>query len=194
MYQAFASLEETAAMQRAYAEGIAWGDAKAMLFERIDRDVAPMREQYHALVANPEKIEAILQAGAARATALSGPFMQELRHAVGLRKLQANTAPASKTKAGKAVGPSFKQYREADGQFYFKLLSAEGKLLMQSRGFVSPKEAAQAIASLQQQGADALPALQGQLDLMPGVEMLEVAAALSLPISASKDESHAISG
>jgi tryptophanyl-tRNA synthetase len=194
IYQAFASTDETAAMQRAYADGIAWGDAKAMLFERIDRDIAPMREQYHALMANPEKIEAILQAGAARATALSGPFMQELRHAVGLRKLQASATPASKTKAGKAVGPSFKQYREADGQFYFKFLSAEGKLLMQSRGFVSPKEAAQAIAHLQQQGADALPALQGQLDLMPGVEMLEVAAALSLPISASKNEGHAVSG
>jgi len=179
MYQAFASLEETAAMRRAYADGIAWGDAKAMLFERIDCDVAPMREQYHALMASPEKIEDILQAGAAKATALSQPLMQELRHAVGLRKLQASAPLAGKVKAVKTAGPSFKQYREADGLFYFKFLGADSKLLMQSRGFVSPKEAAQAIASLQQQGADAVPGLQSQLDVVPGVEMPELAAALS---------------
>ncbi|MFN5348426.1 MAG: tryptophan--tRNA ligase [Polaromonas sp.] len=187
MYQAFASLEETAAMRRAYADGIAWGDAKAMLFERIDRDVAPMREQYHALMASPEKIEDILQAGAAKATALSQPLMQELRHAVGLRKLQASAPLMGKVKAAKTAGPSFKQYREANGLFYFKFLGADGKLLMQSRGFVSPKEAAQAIASLQQQGADALPALQSQLDVVPGVEMLELAAALSLQTVPAKN-------
>ena len=187
MYQAFASVEETAAMRRAYADGIAWGDAKAMLFERIDRDIAPMREQYHALMANPEKIEDILQAGAAKATALSQPLMQELRHAVGLRKLQASAPLAGKVKAVKTAGPSFKQYREADGFFYFKFLGADGKLLMQSRGFVSPKEAAQAIASLQQQGADALPALQSQLDVVPGVEMPELAAALGLQTVTAKN-------
>jgi tryptophanyl-tRNA synthetase len=187
MYQAFASLEETAAMRRAYADGIAWGDAKAMLFERIDRDVAPMREQYHALMASPEKIEDILQAGAAKATALSQPLMQELRHAVGLRKLQASAPLMGKVKAAKTAGPSFKQYREANGLFYFKFLGADGKLLMQSRGFVSPKEAAQAIASLQQQGADALPALQSQLDVVAGVEMLELAAALSLQTVPAKN-------
>ena len=190
LYQAFASADETAAMQRAYADGIAWGDAKAMLFERIDRDVAPMREQYHALMANPEKIEAILQAGAAKATALSAPFMQELRHAVGLRRLQASTAPASKAKtdkATKAAGPSFKQYREADGLFYFKFFSSQGQLLVQSRGFVSPKEAAQAMASLQQQGVDALPGLQSQLDLLPGIELSDIAAALSPQTSPPED-------
>jgi tryptophanyl-tRNA synthetase len=182
MYQAFASADETAAMQRAYAEGISWGDAKTMLFERVDQDVAPMREHYQALMANPEKIESILQAGAAKATALSAPFMHELRHAVGLRKLQARAPVASKTKtdkAAKTAGASFKQYREADGQFYFKFFNAEGKLLVQSRGFVSPKDAAQAIASLQHQGLDALPALQSQLDLMPGVDVTDIAAALS---------------
>jgi len=187
MYQAFASPEETAAMRRAYADGMAWGDAKAMLLERIDRDIAPMREHYHALMASPEKIEDILQAGAAKATALSQPLMQELRHAVGLRKLQASVPLTGKVKAVKTTGPSFKQYREADGLFYFKFLGADGKLLMQSRGFVSPKEAAQAIVSLQQQGADAVPALQSKLDVVPGVEMLELAAALHLQTVTAKN-------
>jgi tryptophanyl-tRNA synthetase len=138
-------------------------------------------------MANPEKIEDILQAGAAKATALSQPLMQELRHAVGLRKLQAGAPLAGKVKAVKTAGPSFKQYREGDGLFYFKFLGADGKLLMQSRGFVSPKEAAQAIASLQQQGADAVPALQSQLDVVPGVEMPKLAAALGLQTVTAKN-------
>ncbi len=178
MYQAFASADDTTAMRQAYAEGIAWGDAKTMLFERIDRDVAPMREQYHALMASPEKIEEILQAGAAKATALSAPLMQALRHAVGLRKLQAKSQATGKIEVAKTARPSFKQYRETNGQFYFKCLGGDGKLLLQSRGFVSPKDAAQAILSLQQQGADALPALQSQLDTVQGVEISEIATAL----------------
>ena len=180
IYQAFATTDETADMQRAYADGISWGDAKAVLFERIDQDIAPMREKYHALMADPVKIEAILQAGASKATALSAPFMRELRHAVGLRKLVMPASPSNTPKPSKKHLPSFKQYREADGHFYFKLLDTQGKLLVQSRGFTSPKDAAQAIVQLQQLGADALNALQNQLDPVPGVSLAEIAAVLAL--------------
>jgi tryptophanyl-tRNA synthetase len=181
MYQAFASFEETAAMRRAFADGVAWGDAKQMLFERIDRDIAPMREAYQALLAAPEKIEEILQAGAQKATALSGPLMRELRHAVGLRKLVSSTPLMSseqKPKAAKASLPSFKQYRQADGRFYFKFLAADGKLLLQSHGFVTPREAATTIAALHQQGVAGLPALQNKLQTLADVAISEVEAAL----------------
>lgn len=46
-----------------------------------------------------------------------------------------------------AVVPSFKQYRDNDGKFYFKLLLGE-KLLLQSEGFVSPKDAGALISRL----------------------------------------------
>ncbi|MBV2216050.1 MAG: tryptophan--tRNA ligase, partial [Diaphorobacter sp.] len=82
IYQAFATPEETAAMRRAYADGIAWGDAKQMLFERIDREIAPMRARYDDLMAHPEKVEAALQIGAKRARAIAAPFLQRLRAAV----------------------------------------------------------------------------------------------------------------
>ena len=178
IYQAFASESETAALRQAYADGIAWGDAKQMLFERIDREVAPMREQYQALMADPAKIEAILQAGAAKARQAATPFMAELRRAVGLRNLAVSAAPAAKAKAAKTAAPAFKQYREKDGQFYFKLVDAEAKLLLQSHGFESPKEAALAIASLQKEGAAALAALQDKLQTTPGVSADELDAAL----------------
>ncbi len=178
LYQAFASEEETAALRQAYAAGIAWGEAKQLLFERIDREVAPMREHYEALVNDPARIEAILRAGAAKARQLATPFMAELRQAVGLRNLGWQAAPAKKEKAARAALPVFKQYRDGDGKFYFKLVDAHGQLLLQSRGFDSPKEAGRSIAQLQQQGAAALPALEAQLQAIAGVSTDEVAAAL----------------
>lgn len=185
IYQAFASEAETAAMRQAYADGIGWGDAKTRLFERIDQDIAPMREQYHALINNPAKIEAILLAGADKARRLATPLMRELRQAVGLRKLAAPATPAGKQKAVKAALASFKQYREADGQFYFKLLGSDGRLLLQSQGFAVPKEAALAIASLQQQGAAALKALEGKLQPVEGVDPGDIANALQQLLDAS---------
>lgn len=176
IYQAFAGTDETEALRKAYAAGIAWGDAKQLLFERIDREVAPMRERYHALMADPGRIEDILQAGARKARAEATPFMAELRRAVGLRKLDTRpAAPAKAAKTAKSAAPAFKQYREKDGLFYFKLQDADARLLLQSRGFESPRDAAQAIAALQKDGLEALP---GQAEALPGVAEAELAAVL----------------
>ncbi|MBT9552306.1 MAG: tryptophan--tRNA ligase [Hydrogenophaga sp.] len=162
LYQAFASAEETAALAQAYADGIAWGDAKQVLFERLDHEITPLREVYDRLIQNPAEIEKTLKAGAEKARAVATPFTGRLRHAVGLRPLDSAVAgPAAK--AAKAAAPGFKQYREKDGQFYFKLVDAQGSLLLQSIGFASPRDAAQAIALLQQQGPAALAGLQDRL-------------------------------
>ncbi len=163
IYQAFASTEETAAMARAYGDGIGWGDAKQMLFERIDREIAPMREHYQALIDNPAQMDKILRAGADKARQLATPFMRELRHAVGLRALSSgNIDPAAKE--ARIALPSFKQYREKDGLFYFKLVDPKGQVLLQSLGFASPKEAGQTIARLQSEGPAALASLRTMLE------------------------------
>lgn len=163
IYQAFASVDETAAFAKAYAEGIAWGDAKQMLFERIDREVAPLRDKYQALMAEPQRIEEILLAGAAKARAQATPLMRTLRHAVGLRPLGAGVQESS-AKAAKAATATLKQYREKDGKFYFKLLGADGVLVLQSSGFDNPKEAGQCIAALRSEGVAALAGMAGQVD------------------------------
>ncbi len=176
IYQACASAEETEALRRAYADGIAWGDAKQLLLERVDQVIAPMREQYDTLINDPARIEQTLLDGAERARALATPFIKELRSAVGLRSLS-QTSTAKATKAAKVALPSFKQYREADGKFYFKLLAADGRLLLQSAGFDAPKEAGQAIALLQSQ-PDALSTLAAKLPAVAGVDPVDVRAAL----------------
>jgi tryptophanyl-tRNA synthetase len=178
IYQAFATPDETDALRRAYADGIAWGDAKQVLLERVDQVIAPMRAEYEALIHNPARIEQTLLAGAERARALATPFIRELRSAVGLRSLVQGTAAAKPAKVAKAALPSFKQYREADGKFFFKLVDADGRLLLQSTGFDAPKDAGQAIARLQREGLTALSALAGQLAPVDGVVDADVAAAL----------------
>jgi len=177
IYQAFATPEETAALAKAYADGIAWGDAKQMLFERIDREIAPMRATYDELMAHPEKVEALLRDGAAKARAVATPFTARLRHAVGLRPLQA-AADAKSAKADKAALPSFKQYREKDGQFYFKLADAKGRVLLQSAGYASPKECGQTIAQLKADGYSASAALHGVVTVTAEANAAEADAAL----------------
>ncbi|OSZ74462.1 tryptophan--tRNA ligase [Hydrogenophaga sp. IBVHS1] len=176
LYQAFASTDETTALAGAYAEGIAWGDAKQAVFERLDLEIAPMREVYEQLIQDPARIEKTLQAGARKARAIATPFTARLRHAVGLRRLDsAQTGP--KEKSARTAVPSFKQYRESDGLFHFKLVDAAGQLLLQSRGFDTPRQAAQAIATLQQHGIAALDAMQPQLAVQADADALSAALA-----------------
>ena len=179
IYQAFATPIETTALRQAYADGIAWGDAKQLVFERIDREIAPMREAYLALLSDPAKIEAILLAGATKARQIATPFMGRLRHAVGLRDLRTQ-ASSQAAKTVKVAKPVFKQYRERDGKFYFKLQDADGRLLLQSTGFDSPKEAGQSIGLLQTQGASALSGLADKLQPNAEVDAQDISAALQL--------------
>jgi tryptophanyl-tRNA synthetase len=157
IYDAFASAEQRAAFRAALRGGLAWGEAKAQLVELIEAQIGPMRARYAELMAHPERIEAILQEGAAKARAIAAPLLAELREAVGLRRFNAIAAPVLKlAKAEKAALPLFKQYREADGLFYFKLNAADGSALLQSQGFAQGREAGQWVARLKKEGAAAL--------------------------------------
>ena len=177
IYQAFASSEETQALRQAYAAGISWGEAKDIVFERIDREIAPMRQTYQHLIDHPERIEAYLLEGARKARLIATPLMTELRNAVGLRRLKQTQAQASTTIA-KPAPASFKQYRENDGRFYFKLVSATGEVLLQSLGFESPKDAGLSIAHLRKSGLSALATLQKNIAPVDADTLPAIAAAI----------------
>ena len=186
LYQAFAGAEDVAAMRQAYAEGIGWGDAKQRVFARIDAEVAPLRDRYQALMQRPAEIEAILREGAVRLRERHAtPFLATLREAVGLRDLsQVALADATVAKKKDDVGaPAFKQYRDADGKFYFKLVAGE-RVLLQSVGFASPRDAGQRIAAIKQgEIGDAA----SDFALGEGVTDEEVNAALSAFVAAQLD-------
>jgi tryptophanyl-tRNA synthetase len=87
VYQAFATQPEVTEIRQRYAAGIGWGEMKQVLFEHINEHITPARERYEALMQAPEHIEEQLQEGAQKARAVSVPFMQELRKAVGISRI-----------------------------------------------------------------------------------------------------------
>lgn len=103
IFRAFATEAEAGAFHQALLDGIGWGEAKQVLFERIEADVAPMRERYDELMARPERIEAILREGALKARAIAAPKIAALRDAIGLRS-GALVAAAPAPAVGKAEG------------------------------------------------------------------------------------------
>ncbi len=189
LYQAFASAQDTASFAQAFADGIGWGDAKQALFERIDAEVSPLREKYEALLAKPGEIEAILRDGAARLrTQHATPTLQRLREAVGLRDLgqvPMHTGDSATVELTTAPKTQFKQYRDADGKFYFKLVQGE-RVLLQSTGFASPRDAGQRIARLKVGDAKQGEIGDGASDfaLGDGVTDEEVNAALAAFVAA----------
>src|SRR5690606_20882843 len=84
LFRAFSRPDEAEQFRQDLEQGMGWGDAKQRLCERIEQDLAPMRDRYAALMAEPDRIEDILLAGAEKARKLALPVMEQLREAVGL--------------------------------------------------------------------------------------------------------------
>lgn len=176
IFDAFAAADEAAAFRSDLRAGLGWGEAKQRLVDRLERDLAPMRQRYHGFMADPQRLEDILQAGAARARAIAGPLLTDLREAVGLRRFAA-PARAAAAKTERAALPQIKQYRESDGLFYFKLLSPTAELLLQSAGYASPKEAGQALAVLRNLPVEDLA--KAVAGAVPAASVEQIAEALS---------------
>ena len=87
IYKAFASEEETRDIEKRYADGIAWGEMKQLLFEDINEHLKPAREEYERLLANPDIVEAELLKGAEKARERSAPFLEDIRDSIGIRRL-----------------------------------------------------------------------------------------------------------
>ena len=180
IYDAFATPAQRQAFRDALHGGLAWGEAKDQLFALINAEIGPMRAKYEALMANPEKIEEILTEGAAKARAIAAPLLARAREAVGLRRFKPLATPVATTVKTKSATPAFKQYRESDGRFYFKLLAADGTLLLQSAGLPQGKEAGQWVSRLKREGAAALgeaPVTREAADdvLLPALDALVAA-------------------
>jgi tryptophanyl-tRNA synthetase len=87
MYKAFATKDEAKVIEKQYAEGIAWGEMKQVLFEYINEHIKPARDEYQRLIDDPKIVEDELVKGAQKAREISVPYIEEIRHAVGIRKL-----------------------------------------------------------------------------------------------------------
>ena len=81
-----ATPEELEALRKNYLENpeFGYGHAKQLLFEKYTEYFAEAREKRKELLANPQKVEDILQDGASRARKVADATMAKVRAAVGL--------------------------------------------------------------------------------------------------------------
>jgi len=85
LYKLFATPDQQADLAGRYqAGGMGYGHAKQELFELVESAVSEPREQFEALMADPEKVRKILDDGASRAQLVARKTLDRVRGAVGL--------------------------------------------------------------------------------------------------------------
>jgi tryptophanyl-tRNA synthetase len=183
IYRAFAGDAESATFRHALETGLGWGEAKQQLCERIEREIAPLRERYDALMGRPDDIEDALREGARKARAIAAPRLEVMRRAVGLGAL-GMSASQSKLARKSDRRARIVSFRDGDG-FRFRLLGADGEELLLSRAFADPKATGQASRSLSAEDAGQALAplddtrfafMQGNAALATSIEFADSAA------------------
>ncbi len=165
IFDAFAPADERAGFRDQLLLGMGWGTAKEIVFEKINKELAPMRKKYEELVADPQKVEDILKEGADRVPPMAAALIKECRAAVGLKSYTPSAQPKA-VKAKKKAKPAFKQYKESDGLFWFKLNDADGNLVMTGGGYLSGQEVGKAISLFKKEGLKAFG--DASIKLEPG--------------------------
>jgi tryptophanyl-tRNA synthetase len=85
LYKLFASAEEQAALAKQYrAGGMGWGVAKEELFRVVNRELTPLRERFEAIMADPVKLDGILEKGAEKARPIAAATVKRFRKAAGI--------------------------------------------------------------------------------------------------------------
>ncbi|MFJ9556795.1 tryptophan--tRNA ligase [Nocardiopsis sp. NPDC101807] len=81
----FADADKVADVRRRLeAGGMGWGELKNELFEAVNAELGPKRERYDQLMDDPSQIDAILEAGSARARERARATIDRVRAAVGV--------------------------------------------------------------------------------------------------------------
>jgi len=85
LYKLFAHNDEQAALaSRFRAGGMGWGEAKEELFRVVNRELAPIRERYQAIMADIPALDRILEQGAAKARPIALATVKRFRKAAGI--------------------------------------------------------------------------------------------------------------
>ena len=85
LYKLFSLPEEQAALASRYrAGGMGWGDAKNELFRVVNRELAPIRERFEAIMADIPALDKILEQGAEKARPIAAATVKRFRKAAGI--------------------------------------------------------------------------------------------------------------
>ena len=87
LYKNFADENEVNEFKKSYEEGIAWGEAKELLFSKINKELEPIRSSYNELVNNNDYINDVLSDGSKKARQIAEDKMSQIRDAIGITKI-----------------------------------------------------------------------------------------------------------
>jgi len=85
IYKAISSIEKVDNLQKLYDEGIAWGEAKKILFEELNLFLRPFNNEYSKIIKDKSYVEKTLIEGSEKALSISGPIIKEVRQAIGIK-------------------------------------------------------------------------------------------------------------
>jgi len=85
IYKAISTKEKIQEMQKLYQEGIAWGEAKKVLFEELSAFLKPFKNEYRKIVKDRSFVEKALIEGSEKALSFSEPIIKEVRQAIGIK-------------------------------------------------------------------------------------------------------------
>ena len=71
--------------QKKYEEGIGWGDAKSILYERLREFLSPYKTEYNKIIQDRPYVESVLSIGKEKALEISSPLIKDLREAIGIK-------------------------------------------------------------------------------------------------------------
>lgn len=84
IYSALSNPDQVQTMAKAYQDGIAWKDAKEMLFQQFENTFAAPNQRYQEFMAHPEALDRIFSQGRDQARQQAAPVMDRVRRAVGV--------------------------------------------------------------------------------------------------------------
>lgn len=87
LYKNFADENEVNEFKKSYEEGIAWGEAKELLFSKINKELEPIRSSYSELVNNNDYINDVLSDGSKKARQIAEDKMSQIRDVIGITKI-----------------------------------------------------------------------------------------------------------
>ena len=87
LYSAFATQDEISSLQERYDDGIGWGDAKNLLFNKINSEIEPIREKYNELNNKSNFINDLLNEGANKVRPQAKDLIDQIRDLIGISKI-----------------------------------------------------------------------------------------------------------
>lgn len=84
MYKHFASNDEIKDLEKKYKSGIAWGEAKEILFEKLDHYFKEKKQAYEHYLNDFTQVEKILTKGEEQARAIAIPYLKKIKTTIGL--------------------------------------------------------------------------------------------------------------